>query len=184
MTDPTHDFGEVAREIVNEAREKLKGMVAGETTFNNFWEPKIAKALTLAVQANDRKWEKSFKKSELHDFYQWEIDRHAIEYEVEFRGNEIASLKSQLQEKEKELEDYKAIGNLHELSELRSQLQTLKSKLPEVLEALILAEEWGAKYPLKGEPSTADMNASDTVRFACSNALTTLQTLMKEPADE
>lgn len=46
------------------------------------------------------------------------------------------------------------------------------SVVREMGEALNKAEEWATKYPLKGEPSTADMDASDVVRFACKSALT------------
>mgnify|MGYP001611741056 FL=1 len=36
------------------------------------------------------------KKDNLSGFYEWQIEKHSAEYEIEFRGNEIKSLQSQL----------------------------------------------------------------------------------------
>ena len=47
---------------------------------------------------------RSAKKDNLSGFYEWQIEKHSAEYEIEFRGNEIKSLQSQLKVAMKELE--------------------------------------------------------------------------------
>lgn len=57
------------------------------------------------------------------------------------------------------------------LVDCEKEKATQTERIKRLENALNKAHEWACKYPLQGEPSTADMNASNDVRFACQQAL-------------
>lgn len=61
-----------------------------------------------ALRVENEQLQKAIPKDKLSDFYEWEINKHSTEYEVEFRGNEIKGLKSKLSLLRQERDAYRA----------------------------------------------------------------------------
>lgn len=96
MTKP---YSEMAKEIINSVPESC----FSNNSYCEWRRSKevlalaITKALEAVAKERDEEIERIVKKDDLSNFYEWEIQKHATEYEVEFQRNEIKSLRLRLE---------------------------------------------------------------------------------------
>ena len=55
------------------------------------------------LQAKIKELERATTKDNLSSFYEWELERHSVEYEVEFLKNDKIDLQAKVEDLEKEL---------------------------------------------------------------------------------
>jgi len=90
----------------------------------------------IDLQAKIKELERATTKDNLSSFYEWELERHSVEYEVEFLKNEKKILESKIEELEKEVTRLFQKNSTATEIDLQREIEGLEGKVSNLSEGL------------------------------------------------
>jgi|SRR3990167_7355643 len=114
----------------------------------------------IDLQAKIKELERATTKDNLSSFYEWELERHSVEYEVEFLKNEKKILESKIEELEKEVTRLFQKNSTATEIDLQREIEGLEGKVSNLSEGL-------AFYVEENKQLKAKLSAAEKLEPIC-----------------